>query len=107
MKLKKLNIPFNKILSLYQNNELKEMKKSIKNSTKNLKKIKNETEIKVIDDFFPLNEINEIFEKSFQKKIKDSELSIIDIPKEIELLNNIIIEKNQKYHNNDTINFNL
>ena len=107
MKLKKLNIPFNKILSLYQNNELKEMKKSIKNSTKNLKKIKNETEIKVIDDFFPLNEINEIFEKSFQKKIKDSELSIIDIPKEIELLNNIIIEKNQKYHNNDTTNYNL
>ena len=83
------------------------MKKSIKNSTKNLKKIKNETEIKVIDDFFPLNEINEIFEKSFQKKIKDSELSIIDIPKEIELLNNIIIEKNQKYHNNDTTNYNL
>jgi len=64
-------------------------------------------EIKTTDGILPVNEKNEIFEQFSQKAINNSELSLMNIPKEIELLNKIFNEKKQKHYTTDYINYNL
>ena len=100
-------------------NETKKFKKLNINSTEDSEKIEKEFEkeedlinqekigTKIIDEIFPLNEINEIFEKLSQKKVKNTEFNLMTIPKEIELLKNNFIQKKQKYYNNDNIIYNL
>ncbi len=100
-------------------NETKKFKKLNINSTEDSEKIEKEFEkeedlinqekigTKIIDEIFPLNEINEIFEKLSQKKVKNTEFNLMTIPKEIELLKNNFIQKKQKYYNNDNVIYNL